>query len=233
MVDPRMGKAPLITEPLIIDHHILAPDNAAQLMGAGIKAQVTADGTVIADTGRAFNLPWPVTKARDTIRESADRAQVNNVAAGFGVDRLPLLDIDDGFAAAFKERQLWLIFPLFQVADTAPTDDTALLIQHNRVGDHIVFLLAPFGFHQLADARAKAHGLILQGALAAFVADRAIEWVIEQDKGQVGFLRRLDLGRIRAHHHAFCNRHRAGSLQHRPTRAADLDQTHATARHWV
>ena len=116
---------------------------------------------MIADASCPFNLPGAVAKARNAVGQRADRAEINNVATRFGINWLAFLDVNNRLTTALKERQLRFIFPLFQVADTTPADHTALLVQHNRVGDAVVLLFAPLGFNQLADARAIAQGLIL------------------------------------------------------------------------
>jgi hypothetical protein len=58
-------------------------------------------------------------------------------------------------AAALKERQLRLVFPLFQVADAAPADHAALLVEDDGVGDHVVLVLVALRLDQLAETGAE------------------------------------------------------------------------------
>ena len=156
-------------------------------MRARVEAQVAADGAVVADAGRAFDLPGAEGEAGDAVGQRADGADVDDVAAGLGVDRLAILDVDDGLAAALEKGKLGLDFPFLQIADAAPADDTALLVENDCVGDEVVLLLAAFRLDQLANAGAEAHGLVLQRAFAALVADGAVERVVEQQEGQIRF----------------------------------------------
>src|SRR3954470_5037651 len=74
-------------------------------------------------------------------------------------------------------------------------------------------------------AGAVAVGEVLQRALAALVADRAVERVVEQDELEYRLLARGGVLRARVHLHAVAGGHGAGGLQLR--HALDLDQAHA------
>ena len=69
------------------------------------------------------------------------------------------------------------------------------------------------GFGEAAFARAVAEHHVLQFALAALVAHRAIERMIGQQEFERAFARLRDLRRIGVHHHAFGHRQRAGRQQ--------------------
>ena len=73
----------------------------------------------------------------------------------------------------------------------------------------------------------------MQGTFAPLVTDRAIERMIEQDKGQIGFLGLFHLRRFRVDHHAFGHRYGTSRLQHRPARPDDFHQTHAATGHRI
>ena len=68
-------------------------------------------------------------------------------------------------------------------------------------------------FHEAARIGAVAKHHVLQFALAALVADWAIERVIRQEKFEHAFAGLLDLRRIRANDHAFCGSESASRLQ--------------------
>ena len=233
VVDPAVAEAALVADPLVVDLHVFAADNATQRVRARVKAHVAADGALRADRRRALNLPGAEGKARHAVGQRTHRAEVDDVAARLGIHRLAVLNVDDRRPAALKERQLRAVLPLLQVADAAPAEHAALLVEHDGIRDHVVLFLLPLGFDQLADAGAKAHGLVLQGALTALVADGAIQRVVEQQKGQVRLLHILHRLRVGLDHHIRGHRHRAGRLQHHPTRAGDFHQAHAAAGHRV
>ena len=86
------------------------------------------------------------------------------------------------------------------------------------VADGALVLLEP------AAVETVGHRLVLQIALAALVADRAIERMIDQQELHHPLLRLDRLWRFGVNHHAVGRRHRAGG--DRLWRFLDLDQTH-------
>ena len=87
----------------------------------------------------------------------------------------------------------------------------------------------PLRLDQLADPRPEAQRLVLQGAFAALVAYGAVQWMIEQDEGEICFLHSAHLLGVGAHDHALAHRHRAGGHHRRAARAVHLDQAHTAA----
>ena len=95
VVDPVEGEAALVTQPGVVDAHVLACDDTAQFMGAAVHSQIAADGTLSADAGCALHLPRTVGEAGDAIGQRADGADVDDVATGLSVHRLAILNVDD------------------------------------------------------------------------------------------------------------------------------------------
>ncbi len=228
-----MGKAALVANPLVVDLHILAADNAPQLVSAAIQSYIAAHRTVHADAGRPLNFPGAVGKTGDAICQRPDRTKVDYIAAGLGVYRPPVLDVNDRIVAPFEQTQLRFVLPLLKVANAAPAKHAPLLVQHNRVRNVVMFLREPLRLDQLADPRTEPHRLVLQRAFAAFVADRAIQRMIEQNEGKIRFLHRPHLFGIRPHNHAVAYRHRTGGHHRRTPRTVHLDQAHAAAAYRV
>ena len=225
MLSPVVAEAILVRDELIVDGHVLAAQNAPHFGAvARVHADVVAHGVVEADGGRALHLPRPVLETGRAVGQRPDRADVDDVAAGLGVHARAGLDVDDGVAAALEQAQLRFLFPFLQVTHAAPTDDATLLVQDDGVGDRVIFGGPAFRFHQLADAGAEAHGHVLQGTFAAFVADGAIQRMVQQNEAQVGLLGRLDGRGVRTHHHAVRHGRIAGRVQHRAAGAVELHQ---------
>src|SRR5207253_9900688 len=93
--------------------------------------------------------------------------------------------------------------------------------------DRALVLLEPAGID------AVGHGLILQVALPALIADRTVERMIDQEElhhpfARLAHHRRLgeDLGRL-ALRPGPAIAHAPGARRHRLGRALELDQTHA------
>ena len=68
--------------------------------------------------------------------------------------------------------------------------------------------------------------LVLQRALAALVAHRAVEGMVHEEELEHPVLRLLDLLRGGVDHHAVGHGHVAGRLQRGPARSRHLDQAH-------
>jgi len=227
MVDVLVEEAALIADPLVVDGHVFARDDAAQGVHALVEAQVAADGAVGADAGRLAKLPRPVFEARDAVGQRADRANVDDAARGLRIHRLSGEDVNDRLAPALEQADLRLVLPLFEIADAAPAKDAALLVEHDQVADRVVLLLAPLGLHEFARARAILHRVVLQRALAAFVADRAVERVVDENEAEDGLPRLPHCLAVGDHRHAFAHADRTCCVKAASARAGKFDQAHA------
>ena len=76
-------------------------------------------------------------------------------------------------------------------------------------------------------AGAVRERLVLQGALAALVADRAVQGMVDQEELQDAVLGLLHLVGVRDDGHVLGDRHVAGRLQRGAARAVDLDEAHS------
>src|SRR6202000_614460 len=83
---------------------------------------------------------------------------------------------------------------------------------HDRLdtGTHILRGPRPFVLEIAVVAAAIGHGLVLQIAFAALVADRAIERMVDQQELHHALARLLGAVAIRVDHHAIRRRPRAG-----------------------
>ena len=232
-VDPGVGKAAFVADPLVVDLHVFPANDAADGMGAGVHPDVAAHRAVVTDAGRAFDLPRAVGEAGNLVGQRTHRADVDDIAAGLGVHRLAVLDVDDRPVAPVVQAELGFVLPLFQITDAAPAEYTALLIQDNHIGDVVIFLCKLLGFHQLADPRPKTHCLVLQRTFAGFVADGAVERVVEQNKAEIGLLHLAHLLGSGMDDHSLGHRGGTGRRQARTPGAFDLHHTHPAAAHRV
>src|SRR3546814_14501022 len=78
---------------------------------------------------------------------------------------------------------------------------------------------------EAAAVEAVGHGLVLQVALAALVADRAVERMVDEQELHDAVARLLHLVGVGLDHHALADRHGAGG--DRLGRTLHLDQAHA------
>ncbi len=127
--------------------------------------------------------------------------------------------------AALAGDQLLVLRDVLREARAAVAEDAALAVERDQGRDRERLLVRALVEVEARVARSVAVRQVLQRALAALVADRAVERVVEQDELEH---RLLSLGgrlRARVHLHAVAGGHRAGGLQLR--HALDLDEAHA------
>ena len=115
------------------------------------------------------------------------------------------------------------------VADARATlaQDAALRIVCDHRGK-IFFRIVVFLFGKAFFQIAPVEGHLLQFALAAAIADRAIEWMISQKELHHRALSFLNLFALRRDYHAVSANDRAGGLQLR--HLLNAHETHATRR---
>ena len=112
-------------------------------------------------------------------------------------------------------------------ADAAVAENAAgTVVEHH--GAPLLFGNVDLFFGVAGFANAVFEDHVLQFALAALVADRAIERMVCEQEFEGSFARLDDGGRFGPDHHAFGHRDHAGGHQFR--RLFNLHQTHAAGR---
>ena len=148
--------------------------------------------------------------------------------AGEGVVRE---GVDLRLAAAVLEVDQRVAGDVLGEAGAPVAEDAALAVEGHEVADRDRLLEVPLLLDEPALARAVGHRLVLEGALAALVADRAVERVVheqELEDAVLGLLRGLALG---LHDHVGRHRDHAGRLERRATARVDVDDAHAAHAH--
>ena len=174
------------------------PHAAGVAVQAGAAHDVLAHRAVRGDAGHIGQLPGPRPEAEVSGGQRAHRADVGGVAAEVGVKRR-IADGDDLQAAApLMEGQHVIADQLLLKAHAAPALDAALAVQEDQVAQRDVFgQLHLVGEVHTAETWPVPHGQVLQRALAALVADRAVQRVAAEQVFQhvsAGLLHRLGGG---------------------------------------
>ena len=224
-VDALVGEAVAVRQPALVDRLVLQRQHAQHAVILDLHDEVRAEAVVAADRLAPRQLPGAGGVAERLARQRADRTEVDHVAGDLGIDR----GVDErqdlrvlaapGHAEFHDPGDL-----LAEAHATRAVDAAAHLLGGNQraevlVKDDALGLVVARGRAAVADRQ------ILQLALAALVADRAVERVIDQQEFHHRLLRLPRLGRDRAHDHAVGDRRGAG--RHRLGRLLDLDQAHA------
>ena len=129
--------------------------------------------------------------------ERTDRADLDRVAREVGVERLAVLvepvrretgvlargaDADLLAGSALDQRDEGVTGDLLGEAGAPRAQDAALAVEQDLLGDDVRLGEGALGLDEARLAATVAHGLVLQRALAALVADRAVEGVVEQQE---------------------------------------------------
>jgi hypothetical protein len=117
------------------------------------------------------------------------RADLHGVAAEVAGEGIPRERVDLGLVAPVNEADQRVAGHLGGEPGAAVAQDAALAVEHHQVADRDGLLEVALLLEEAALARPVRHGLVLQGALAALVAHRAVERVVHQQELQHALLR--------------------------------------------
>src|SRR5665647_2328023 len=147
--------------------------------------------------------------------QRADGADLDGVAGEVGLERLVLVDADLLQGATLDQGDERVAGDLVGETGAAGAEDTSLAVEQHLRGDVDRFGVGALDVLEAARGSTVGHGLVLQGALAALVADRAVQRVVDQQElhltvlGFVGHRR----GVLRLDRHALADR--GGARGHR------------------
>ncbi len=184
---------------------------ADDLVVAHAQRGLAAVRAMRADGADVLHFPRPRLVAIDAAGERAHRADVDAHAALVAFQMIALVRRDLGNHAAVDHAQRAHAHAFVADAHAAIAQDAARIIEeHHRRPLFLVHVDLQLG--EPALARAVAEGHVLQFALAAFIAHRAIERMVGQQEFEHAFARRYHRRRFGAHHHAFGHRQRAADI---------------------
>ena len=220
-----VGEAALVAQPAVVDLVVVAREHAHHALVADGQLDVALRGAERADGAGALDVPRARAEAVRARGERADRAQLDDVAAERRDVRVPVEGADERVRAALEQDQLVVLGDLLREAHAAVAEDAALAVDRDQRRELERLLEVALGLDEARGAGAPAVGDVLQRALAALVADRAVERVVDEQELDHRALRLVHALRLRVDDHAVLDRRRARGLQLRD--ALDLDQAHA------
>ena len=218
------GVAALDAEELAVDAGVVAVVAADDLVVARAESRLAAIAAVRADGADVGHLPGPRLVAVDAAGQRADRTDVDAGAALVALQVVALVGSDFGDHAAVDHAERADAQAFVADAHAAEAEDAARRIEKHD-GRKLFFRSVDllFGVAALAGAVAEDH--VLQFALAALVAYRAIERMVGQQEFQGVLAGLRHLRGFGPHDHAFgdgesASRHQLGHLLH-------FDEAHA------
>ena len=223
-IQALVRKAVAIRQPALVDRLVLQRQHAQHLVVLHLDDDVAAERVVAGHAAAARQFPGAGGIAERLRGQRADRAQVDHVARQFVVDGLVDERQDLGVLAAPGHAEFHLAGDLLTEAHAARAVDAARhLLGRDQRAETLVEHDA-LGLVVAAGRAAVAHGQILQLALAALIADRAVERMVDQQELHHRLLGLLGLVGSGANDHAL--RDRRGAGRQRLRRLLHFDQAH-------
>jgi hypothetical protein len=227
-VDRLVGEAALVAQPAVVDLGmalVVAAEHPHHALVADGERHVALGRAQGADAAGVLDVPRPGAEAVGLGGERADWAQLDDVAAERGDVGVAVVRADERVGAALGEDELVVLGHLLGEAHAAVAQDAALAVDRDERREGERLLEVALGLDHPAAAQPPAERDVLQRALAALVAHRAVERVVDEqelDHRVLGGAHPVGLG---VDDHAVLDRGRARGLQLGDP--LDLDQAHA------
>ena len=226
VVERLEAEALLVGKPAPVDRVAVDAHEAQHAVARRLDRDARADGVDDAGGLDLFEIPRAGLEAIRLRGERTHRADLHRVATEVRRERIVGEGVDLGEVAPSLEVDQRVTSHLLREARAAIAQDATLAVEVDEIADRDGLFEVALLFDEARLARAVGHGLILQRALAALVAHRAIERVVDQQEFEHALAAFHGLGVLRVHHHAFGHRRRARRLQ--LGHLVDLHQADAT-----
>ena len=221
-----VGEPPpaLVAVPLLVDLRVVGGEAAHDPPAAVVGPLPAAGRAVLTDAAGGDQVeragPEPVRRAG----ERADRADLHGVAGVVGVERVAVGGADHLVRPALDELDERVAGDLLGEPRAPGAGDAAFPVEQHLRGDGDRLFEGPLGLGEPGLPPADGHSLVLQRALTALVAHRAVQRVVHQQQFHDAGLRflRHPGGELGAYHHAL-GAH-GGTGGHRLALAFHLDQ---------
>ena len=226
-----VGEASLVAQPALVDLRVDPRLDALDLPFARGRADVAADRAEAADGRHVLDLPRPGFEAVLRRGQGADRADLRDVAGEVAAVGLVLEGRDDRLRAAVDGDEQPILRDLLAEPRAAVAEDAALAVERDQRRDRDRLLEGSLREHHSRRPGAVAERQVLQRALAALVADRAVQRMVDENELERRVLPvGCDLrGAPGVDDHPVLRAERAGRLQLRDP--LDLDEAHAACTH--
>ena len=198
-VDKVEAEAALGAEKVAVDAALVAvvgADNLRAVVGlAHAQRHLAAVGAMRANGGDVVHLPGPRLVAIAAAGQRAHRANVDAHAALLAVELVAAVGRDDRADAAVLHAQRPHVHAFAAHAHAAVAEDAARTVIVDGRGPLLLFAML-LGFGVEALARAVLEGHVLQFALAAGIADRAVKRVVAEQQLNGGLARLGNFSRL-------------------------------------
>ena len=230
-VDRLEPEAALVAEPAPVHRVDVDALVAEDLVAARLHHDPAADRAAGAGALDLVEVPRPGLEAVRRRGERADRADLHRVAAEVAGEGVVGERVDLGLVPAVLEVDERVAGDVLGEPRAPVAQDAALAVEGHEVADRDRLLEVALLLDEPALARAVGHGLVLQRALAALVAHRAVERVVDQEELEDAVLRLLRGLALGVDDHLVGHRDHAGGLEGGAAAGVDVDDAHAAHAH--
>ncbi|CAK6470851.1 hypothetical protein PSEG_05555 [Pseudomonas sp. Nvir] len=177
-VDIAIAEATAVAEEVAVNGPVIAVFDTTQLAIAFARADVAADGTLLADARRKLHVPLTVvTLGVRFVGEDAGRADFHQVAGELAFQGAIFRATEVDVVVRAIDAQVGAVGIIFVVAHAAVTGDAAVHFVRNE-RPQILIAVGTLGETIAAETMAGHHRHILQVAVAPFFTDRAVVRVV-------------------------------------------------------
>ncbi len=225
-VDRIRQEPALVAQPAVVDRVDVDAQQAGQPVGGRLHRHPAAERT--GGAGRLDLVEIPRTGREPVGRrgQRPDRADLHRVAGEVGGERQLGERADLDVLPPADEVDLGLAGHLVREAGAAAALDAPLAVEQHQLGDRHRLLEVALLLDEPGLPGPVGERLVLERALAALVAHRAVERVVDQQELEDAVLGLLDLVRVGGDLHARRDLDEAARLQRGTAGTADLDQAH-------
>jgi hypothetical protein len=222
--DLLVGHATLVADPGVVHGVVPARHVAVDLVVRDAEVDVATIRAARADARHVVEEPDADLEPEILRGERADRTDVGDVHRVVVVERNVRKRLDHRIIAAVHHHEFARLGHLAAEAHTAPAQDAALLVEHDRRPERHVLLERAARLARARGGDAVLVRVVLELALAGLVADRAVERVVDEQELHHALTRLLHARRVGANDHAVRHRGVAGDLELRQALHLDLTQ---------
>ena len=228
-VDRLVGEATLVAQPAVVNFGMLSGLHPQHTLVANGELDVALGRAQGADATRALDVPRSGPEAVRVGRQGTHRAELHDVAREWRHVGVAVVGGYERVRAALGEDQLVVLGDLLGEAHAAVAENAALTVDGDQRAQRQWLLEMALGLDETRAAQSPTERDVLQRALPALVAYRAVERVVDEQELDHRVLGVPDAVGLGVDHHAVLDRGRAGCLELGD--ALDLDQAHAAGAH--
>src|ERR1700722_13952021 len=212
IADGVVAETPSIAHPSIVDLVIAAWDQPPDAIFVGRGHDIAAIRASGANRPDIFKEPYADLVMKILGLKCSDRADISG-AHRIIVIEAAVVNVEQRMVAVIKDGQFAGLTDFTAETDAAPAENATFLIEKHVLADIQPLAMFAAWLQRTRKAAAKAHRIILQPTFAGLVANRTIQWMVQQEHLKHAASIELDFRLVGVHHHTVADFGVAGDLK--------------------